>query len=122
MSIMPSTGGLQFVKQAVGRDRPDTFIRCLNEHYNGSSILFIHCAASYIDKLKSFLALFDSVFEYCDCIYNISEGLTSRLIESGAKPIDSPQRIKEYVILANEFWHERIDKFQQLKIDTPKGK
>ncbi|NFI38005.1 hypothetical protein FDA27_03100 [Clostridium botulinum] len=107
VSIMPRTGSLQTVKQGVGRDRLDTFIWCLDQHYNGNSLLFNYCAAAYIPSLKSFLGLFSSVYEYCECIYNINDELVDLLIKSGAKPIDNVIRVQEYVILAKKFWHQK---------------
>lgn len=107
VSIMPCTGSLQSIKQGVGRDRLDTFIWCLDQHYKGNSLLFNHCAAKYISELKSFLELFDSVYDYCKCIYHINNELVDHLIYSGAKPIDNIVRIQEYVILANKFWHQK---------------
>lgn len=122
VSILPSTGGLQFVKQAIGRDRFDTFVWCIDEHYNNRSVLFNHCAAAYLDDLKSFLNLFEDVYEFCFCIYNLDEDdkeLIDLLIKSGCKPIDCSNRILEYVILANKFWHRRIDNFKKIGIDNP---
>ena len=87
VSIFPSTGGLQFVKQSVGRDRFDTFLWCINEHYNGNSLLFNHCAAANIPQLRSFLKLFENVYEFCYCLYNLDEDdndLISELIKSGS--------------------------------------
>ncbi len=107
VSIMPRTGSLQSLKQGVGRDRFDTFIWCLYQHYNGSSLLFNHCAAANIPSLKSFLGLFNNVYEYCECIYHINKELVDHLIESGAKPIDDVVRVREYVILAKKFWHQK---------------
>lgn len=122
VSIMPCTGSLQTIKQAIGRDRLDTFVWCLDEHYQyGKTVLYNHCAAAYMETLNSFLELFDSVEEYCECIYNISPELTRKLVLSGSKPIDSPQRIREYIILANQFWHERIVYFQGLEMDNVSG-
>lgn len=123
VSIMPSTGGLQFVKQAVGRDRLDTFVWCLDEHYKyNKTILFNHCAAVYMDKLESFLTLFDSAEDYCRCIYNISTELTRLLIKSGSQPINTPQRVKEYITLANKFWDERVEYFEKLGIENAQCK
>lgn len=123
VSLMPSTGGMQFVKQSVGRDRLDTFVWCLYEHYeNGNTILYNHCAAEYIKTLKSFLDLFESVYDYCECMYGISEELVNQLKESGSKPIDSPERVLEYIVLANKFWHEKIEMYQENGIKNPSGK
>ena len=107
VSILPTHGALQLVKQSIGRDRLDTFIWCIDKHYKGESLLFNHCAPAYIDELKSFLELFNTAEEYCKCIYHIDEKLTKQLILSGGQPIDSIERIQEYIILANKFWHQK---------------
>lgn len=119
VSILPSTGSLQLVKQAVGRDRFDTFLWCINEHYNGNSLLFNHCAAAFIPKLESFLNLFTNVYEFCYCIYNLDcddDKLIDSLVTSGGLPINNSQRVLEFVTLANKFWHRRIEEFQALNI------
>ena len=108
VSLLPCRGSLQTVKQAVGRDRPDTFIWCVDQHYNGYSLLLNHCAAAYLDDLKSFLGVFKSVYEFCHAIYHIEDkNFVDELINSGSKPIDSAQRVFEYLILAKKFWHKR---------------
>lgn len=118
VSIMPIHGGLQQLKYGVGRDRFDTYVWCLHEHYDlGQTILFNHCATAYLDELNSFLELFSSAEEYCKCIYNISPKLTKQLIKSGSQPINSFTRVREYLILTNKFWHERIVHFQNLGMD-----
>lgn len=119
VSILPSTGGLQLVKQAVGRDRFDTFLCCIDEHYKGNSLLFNHCAAAHIPKLESFLNLFNNVYEFCYCIYNLDcddNTLIDSLVASGRRPINNSSRVFEIVTLANKFWHRRIEEFQLLKI------
>lgn len=126
IAIMPSTGGMQIVKQAVGRDRFDTFVWCLSEHYqNKKSILYNHCAAAHIEKLQSYLNLFETVYDYCSCVYNLDleddKILIDKLIDSGSKPIDCSQRVLEYVLLANEFWHRRIESFQEIGMINPQG-
>lgn len=123
VSLMPITGGLQFVKQGVGRDRFDTFLWCLSEHYNGKSVMYNHCAADYIVYLRSFFDLFESVYEYCECIYNLDvkddRDLVDRLIVSGSKPIDCWERVREYAQLADMFWHRRIEEYQKFDVKNP---
>lgn len=107
VSIMPTNGSLQIIKQSVGRDRLDTFIWCIDKHYKGESILFNHCAPEYMLQLESYLGLFNNVYDYCKCIYHIDKELTDKLIISGGQPINDIERIREYIILANNFWHQK---------------
>lgn len=119
VSIMPVNGGLQLLKQAVGRDRLDTFVWCLGMHFrnyrtNGESILFNYCTPAYMDSLKSFLNLFDNIFEYFECIYHIDDkSFINELIKSGAKPIDTIERINEYLYLTEKFWHKKAVGYQE---------
>jgi hypothetical protein len=126
VSLMPCTGRLQVVKYSVGRDRFDTYLWCLSEHYNGNSVLYNHCSAELIGDLRSFLDLFKSVYEYCECIYNLDprkdKPLIDDLIASGSKPIDTWSRVDEYTRLAERFWASRIAAYKIIGINHPDGK
>lgn len=126
VSIMPVNGNLQSLKQAVGRDRLDTFTWCLDMHFrnyktNGESILFNYCAPAYFDALKSFLNLFDNIYEYFECVYHIDDKFfVNELIESGAKPIDTIERINKYLYLTERFWHKKAVGYLEKGLDKSK--
>lgn len=108
ISIMPSTGNLQNVKQGIGNDRLDTFVWALNEYYNNNSnLLFNHSTKENMPALSSFLELFIDIYDYCKTIYHIEEELVDDLIKSGSKAIDSEERVKRYMDLADRFWKSK---------------
>lgn len=108
ISLMPRTGNLQSVKKGIGNDRLDAFLCCLNEYYlQGNNFIFNYSSYKNTPFLKSFLDLFHNVYEYCEVIYHIDTNLTHDLILSGGRAIDSPNRVIEYMKLANSFWAQK---------------
>lgn len=108
ISLIPRTGNMQSVKQGIGNDRLDTFVWVLNLYYNDKICLFLnHSSYANIDTLKSYYDLFNDVYDYCDRVYHINESLVDDLIESGKKPIDSPERIFEFMKLTIRFWNQK---------------
>lgn len=119
ISLMPQTGNLQNVKKGVGNDRLDVFVWCLNEYYmQTSNIVFNYCSCENMEFLRSYLDIFETIYEYCEAVYHIDKMLTKKLIISGRKAIDSAERVIEYIKLANNFWEQKkkyIDKCLQTK-------
>lgn len=110
ISIMPRSGNLQAVKKGIGNDRLDVFIWSINEYYSNSvNLLLNQSTGQNINCLKSFLAVFDNVYEYCKEIYHINDKLVRKLIASGSQAIDSAERVVEYMALAMEFWRQKSD-------------
>lgn len=108
ISLMPQTGNLQSVKKGVGNDRLDVFVLCIDSYYKKNfNALLNHCSHENRKYLQSFLDLFKSANEYCNVIHHIDQKLTEDLIESGRKPIDSADRIIEYMDLFDRFWNQK---------------
>lgn len=115
-SIMPSRGGLNAAKQNIGNDRFDTFIWALYLYYKKDiKVLILNnsaCTASSMNELKKFLDDFNSLEDYFEKIYGIyNDELIKELVVSGAKPLDSIKRIREYIELAYRYWKERNENF-----------
>ena len=108
ISLMPQTGNFQGVKKHIGNDRLDTFVWALNEYYlRNNYLLFNFSSFDNLPIIKQYLDIFGGVNDYCKSIYFIEEKLVTDLIVSGKKPIDSPERVIEYMNLAEEFWKQK---------------
>lgn len=108
ISLMPQTGNLQNVKQGVGNDRLDVFVWGLDEYYmQRSNIIFNHCSSENMEYIRSYLDIFETIYEYCEAVYHIDKTLTKKLIISGRKAIDSAERVIEYIELATNFWEQK---------------
>jgi len=77
-----------------------------------------------IIELLNYLMQFQDIYDYCEKIYFLekdykietSKLLVDALIESGDKPLDSANRVIEYIKLAIDFWNAKLTYFNQ--IDT----
>lgn len=111
-SIMPCTGKLQITKQYIGNDRLDVFVRAIKEYYEGeTALLLTHTTPENMSRLKAYLGMFEGVVDYCKQIYFINEELVWELVSSGYKAIDSAKRVEEYMRLAEGFWGQKTQFF-----------
>lgn len=122
-SLMQTMGNLQGFKGKDALDRFDRFIYSLSEYYNENSKIINKFKDNSGDTnwsyLKKYLDLFgDGKIGFNNYFSNVYfAGITNsdnidimeKLIESGKEPIDSAERVNEYVKLANEFWDIRDD-------------
>lgn len=126
-SIMPVMGNLQGYKSKgifldvnnqkyEWLDRLDSFVFLLDKFYkskeNGDSDIIKHAGTNkyeLINYLNNFAENKDdeSIYNYCKKIYFIDKPLVDKLKASGKKPIDSAERVVEYMNLALEFWQEK---------------
>jgi len=121
ISLIPQNGNLQAIKQGVGNDRLDTFVWALDEYYsNNSNVLFNHSSANNMTVLKEYLAMYQDVYEYCATVYHINESLVDDLIESGKWPIDTPERVIEFMNLTYRFWTQKA-KYIRLQAEEQKN-
>ncbi|NMA84056.1 MAG: hypothetical protein GX962_09360 [Epulopiscium sp.] len=112
ISMMPQTGNLQNTKRGIGNDRIDTFIYVIENYYDGiDNLLMNYSSAENIEFLKQYFKMFSSAKEYCATIYHINESLVDELIESGKNPIDTPERVIQYMNLAYRFWCQKLKFF-----------
>lgn len=112
ISIMPQTGNLQAFKQGIGNDRLDTFIWAINEYYcNGIELLFNYSTFDNVNCLKSYFELFSNVYEYCEVIYHINEGLVDDLIDLGKQSLNSPEKVIKFMNLAIRFFNQKATYF-----------
>jgi len=108
ISLLPQTGNLQTVKKGIGSDRLDTFVWALNAYYsNDVCLLLNHSTQENISRLKSYLSSFDDVYDYCKEIYHIDKQLVDDLINSGKQPIDTAERVVDYINLSFSFWSQK---------------
>lgn len=108
ISIMPQTGNLQAFKQGIGNDRLDTFIWAINEYYyNGIELLFNYSTFDNVNCLKSYFELFSNVYEYCEVIYHIDEGLVDDLIDLGKQSLNSAEKVIKFMNLAIRFFNQK---------------
>lgn len=122
ISLMPVTGALNNIKQYLGNDRLDTFLLALKLYYEEGTTSFILSAPGRANmpvianknNLKNFLDSFkdeedklQSIYKYCEQIYHIDSKLVNDLCLSGKKPIDTPERVLEYIELACRFWEQK---------------
>lgn len=123
-SLMLRTGNINGLKGEGYKydwlDRLDTFVSYLNDFYNEElskrrDCHILSCSNEYThDTLFNYLSGFDQegngLYKYMKEIYFIEDKeLIKRLIKSGKEPIDSYNRVIEYVNLANDFWDEKKD-------------
>lgn len=115
-ALLLSNGKLQIAKKSIGDDRGDTFIWALNSYFIGNTEIILNFATpEWGGVLRCFLNSFkhckyssESIYKYCNMFYNITDRkLIDHLINSGAKAIDTPERVCEYIDLAQEFWRQR---------------
>lgn len=125
-SIMASTGRMQLVK---GRslDRLDAFLHRLNCYYTCGDESVLNSSGINKEPLINYLETFvegghrkNAIYNYCKYIYFIdsyknkgNEKLIDDLIESGKKPIDTGERVVEYMKLAKRFWDAKESYFKK---------
>lgn len=121
-SVLITSGGLNNVKgtlsQEYGKrslDRFDVFVYVLNDYFSIRKVKedYMHIifseswrsARGNRECLYDFLRLFENIEDYFKKNYNINDKkLIQDLIESGSKPIDSANRVVEYLNLAEQYW------------------
>lgn len=135
-SLIIRTGGLNNVKGKMSQekralDRFDVFIFILNDYFykrnkqveNGQKedymhIIFseaFHSAKENRECLYQYLGLYENIEVYFRRNYNISDKkLIEDLIESGSKPIDSGNRVVEYLDLAERYWNAKEDGIREI--------
>lgn len=117
-SIMPSEGNLQGTKGTIGKDRFDVFVWALNLYYKEGVDLIINSHTS-VQSTKKLIKILDYFNEkpkfngYFVFFYDLDEDITSGLIESGKKRIDTTDRVIEYMMWAFKVWRIRYDKFSE---------
>lgn len=114
VSIMPKTGGLNNIKNAIGNDRFDTFACLLSHYYDDYKVPIINGGAINMTigqrlLLAKFLDSYCSVFDYFEDIYGIEESFTTDLIVYGSHLITTKEQFFEYVKIALRFWNDRIN-------------
>ncbi len=123
MSILPKTGALNNAKKGLGFDRMDTFIWALSLYYykdRDMKALILNNGATLnmgiMNRLtlKDFLDSYNSVYDLCRDLYGISRKLVRRMIESGPKAVTNIDDLKDYVLLAIDFWRERAKTYRKL--------
>ena len=126
LALMPATGGLNCLKgllylrdggiQCAGQgqfektayDRPDTLICCLNEYFeHGDELALCVSTAMNRDCLRAFLDSFSDVYHYCETMYLMDAKMTERMLRSGTISIDSPERLRAYLVLACDYWETK---------------
>lgn len=109
ISLMPQTGNIQCAKKGLGNDRIDTYVWALHLYYTkGIFLLSNYSSIENYKSLKDFVDIFKNEEDYCKVMYGIDRGLVRRLVESGCKAIDTPERTIEYMNLALSFWNQRL--------------
>lgn len=117
-SIIPSEGNLQGTKGTIGKDRFDVFVWALNLYYKEGVDLIINSHTS-VQSTKKLIKILDYFNEkpkfngYFVFFYDLDEDITSGLIESGKKRIDTTDRVIEYMMWAFKVWRIRYDKFSE---------
>ena len=127
LSVFPITGKLQNYKGKKGNDdRLDVFLLNLFDYYS-SEDKYAHPFMLYnlgrgkgcVSKenkelLKDFLDSFspdgdakEKFEDYCEKIYWIDKDFASKLKDNGKIAINSPDKIVNYMDLAEEFWDKR---------------
>lgn len=122
ISIMPTSGGLNVLKQTLGFDRLDVFFHALKQYYveGVSSYIFNfgrnNMAYSELrTALKNFLDSFNcnddkkqAIYKFCKEIYHIeNKKLVDEMCDFGAKAILCPDDIKNYMKLVSKYWRTK---------------
>lgn len=118
-SLIPSKGNLQGVKGSIGKDRLDTFVYILSLYYSKEKIEIVlnKSTSENCESLRLYLNQFKSIYDYCNKIYLISESLTHKLIENGKKAITSGKDVVTYMELANQFWQEKAEYYENMGVN-----
>lgn len=122
ISLLPVTGGLNNIKKSLGNDRLDTFLFILKLYYDkGYSSLILSASAGskppFIknrNMLKEFLDSFGNIYNYCEKMYHINDKeFVNTLCESGSKPIDTAERVKDYLGFADRVWFNKEEFYKE---------
>lgn len=104
-------------------DRFDSYIFLLNDFYKANGNKYDHPIIKYAHPnskkaLFEYLCIFDCIYDYCNKVYLIDkhDPIIKSLISQGELPINTGQRVIEYINLADKFWKIRREKFTELKI------
>jgi hypothetical protein len=122
ISLLPVTGGLNNIKKSLGNDRLDTFLFTLKLYYDkGYSSLILSASAGsnppFIknrNMLKEFLDSFGNIYNYCEKMYHIRDkDFVDMLCASGSKPIDTAERVKDYLGIADRVWFNKEEFYKE---------
>lgn len=130
-ALMPTNGGMNIVKGdgQHGFDRFDVFVSALDLYFNinkkdknPTAIKLIAEFETSYNSLYPFLNSIGSFKSYCDFFYpeltsksTKDKKLLNALIKSGQKPIDSTERVIEYIELAKRFWKAKANYYKEQK-------
>ncbi len=134
-SILIRTGGLNNVKGKMSQDRRaldrfNVFIFILDDYFekrnkqrgNGQKEDYMHIifseswhnAKENRETLYKYLKLYGNIEDYLEKNYNINDKkLVRDLIKSGSKPIDSGERVVEYLRLVKRYWDTKEDEIKK---------
>ncbi len=127
LSVLITSGGLNNLKGTLSQekgkrslDRFDVFVFVLNDYFGIRKVKedYMHIifseswrnAKENRECLYEYLKLYSDIEDYFKKNYNIdaqrdkNKKLIEDLINSGSKPIDSGERVVEYLNLANQYW------------------
>lgn len=136
-SVLITTGGLNNVKGTLSQergkrslDRFDVFVFVLNDYFNNRKIKEDYMHIIFSESWRSakenreclyvYLSLFENIEDYFKKNYNIiaeedqNKKLIEDLINSGSKPIDSGERVVEYLMLAKRYWKAKENGIKKL--------
>lgn len=136
LSVFIRTGGLNNIKGKISQDkraldRFDVFVFVLNDYFDKRNkyekngyredymhIIFSeawHGAKENRERLYEYLKLYRNIEDYFKKNYNINnKELIKDLIESGSKPIDSGNRVIEYLEFAKRYWNAKEDGIKEV--------
>ena len=121
ISILPVEGNLNGIKKGIGDDRMDTFIWALDHYYKGENEAIILNNGNYpqlkmVNRLtvKEFLAGYNGVNQFCKKIYGITPKIVKTMSDSGSNSITTLKKLKEYVLLAIDFWRARAAYYRNI--------
>lgn len=113
IALMPTTGGMNILKQQLANDRFDTFLWILSTYFSGFDSIVLG-GSMYVanrSELNEFLKKFNgNIIEYCNKFYpsNTEQNdLIREIIESGKRAMISPVDVHRYMVLAYKFWSSR---------------
>ncbi len=141
LSVIIVTGGLNSLKGKLSQDRRaldrfDAFIYILSDYFHkrnagrekaegcGEDYMHIifseawHSAKGNRECLGEYLNLYTDINDYFMKNYNIDDNeLIKALIHSGKEPIDSGERVMEYLRLANWYWREKEKQIEKILVE-----
>jgi|GEM_PF-1213010 len=121
-SLMPATGNLQGVKGGSANvfDRLDVFVKWLHAFYIGENDFVLSKARGKNRKrLENYLNSFagesdERTYDYCAKVYFMEDRmLVRRVLEDGAKPMESAADAVRYMELAQACWAARAERWEK---------